>query len=320
MIVKVGLWLVAVFVALLGLVPLFDYPPSGVLVIASAYLISPISPLPSFFGKIAAERSGAVSQFSLKALAYVVPVVFFVTGVGFSAVNKPTKTIDATTANDAKTPAVPAAVPISIQKSAPETRAKPALRDKIADYIFTPYTKAQYPKSFAKFGARMPDVERARQAAAFLAATSEKCAKVDGSELSDASTKSNIKIFIDCTNPAQKYERFLFEESELKDKKGKFYTEKTATTGEKPATVADRAMSEEIALMVCRETVLKSAKFPSSVNFKTFGQNANTSKTSGETWVEVEFEAKNPLGGILLYKANCGFPIHGEPTFSISNR
>lgn len=204
-----------------------------------------------------------------------------------------------------------------------DSSAKPSasLRDKIDDYIFTPYTKSQYSKTFSKFGSRMGDVEKARQAAAFLAAASGKCTFVDMSEVSDASTRNNIKIFTDCRGlDLKKSERFRFEESELKDAKGRFITEKSASSVADIQTIEQRAFPQDAALTICRETVRKSAKFPSSVDFAAFGQVVNTSQASGETWVELDFEAKNGIGAMLPFKANCGFPIHGKPTFSVSNR
>lgn len=196
-----------------------------------------------------------------------------------------------------------------------------SLRDRIDDYVFTKYKKSQYPKSFAKFGSRMADVEKARQAAAFLALASDKCSRVEMSEVSDSSTRDNIKIFTDCYDDATKSsERFRFEESELKDGKKHFFSESTASSAVGVKTMMEQAFSQESAIAICRESVLKLSKFPSSVNFATFGQAVNTSQGSGETWVELEFEAKNGVGAELPYKASCSFPLHGEPTVSITNR
>ena len=204
---------------------------------------------------------------------------------------------------------------------APVVKPAASLRGKIADDVFTPYTRSQYGKTFAKFGSRMPDVEKARQAAAFLAAASDKCSRVEISEVSGASSRDNIQTFTDCWDEKnKKSERFRFDEAELKDKSGRFYSENSVATAGSSQTIQQRAFSKDAALTICRETVRKSAKFPSSVDFATFGQVVNTSQASGETWVELDFEAKNAIGAKLPYKANCGFPIHGKPTFSVSNR
>lgn len=82
----------------------------------------------------------------------------------------------------------------------------------------------------------------------------------------------------------------------------------------------EQSFSKEAALTICQESVRKSAQFPSSVDFSLFGQAVNTSQGTGETWVELEFEAKNGMGAMLPYKANCSFPLHGEPTINITNR
>jgi hypothetical protein len=189
----------------------------------------------------------------------------------------------------------------------------------IADDVFTPYTKNQYGKTFEKFGSRMPDVEKARQAAAFLAADSGKCTRVESSEVSGQSTRANIQTFTDCVNSKTKMnERFRFSEADLKDKNGKFFTETTVGKGQQALTVQERALSKDSALSLCKETTKRSAKFPSSVKF--FGHVANTSQGSGETWVEIDFEAKNDLGGQLPYKAYCNYPINGQPSFKVTNR
>jgi hypothetical protein len=189
------------------------------------------------------------------------------------------------------------------------------LRGKINDDIFVEYTKKLYPKSFEKYGSRMKDVEKARIAAAFLAASSQKCDKVYASELSDNGTRNNIQTFTDCSNN----ERFRFEESELKDGKGRFFTEKTVPSGA-VKTQAEQTFSQEAAMSICRESVRASAKFPSSVDFSMLGATVGTSKGSGTTWVELEFEAKNGFGLLLPYKANCSFPIHGKPTINVTER
>ena len=121
--------------------------------------------------------------------------------------------------------------------------AKPApvnLRSKISDEIFIKYTKKLYPKAFAEYGSRMKDIEKARIAAAFLAASSPKCDKVFESEYSDKGNRDNIQTFTDCING----ERFRFEESELKDEKGQFFTEKTFHGGD-VKTQAGRAFSQK---------------------------------------------------------------------------
>lgn len=199
--------------------------------------------------------------------------------------------------------------------------AEKSLKKKISNNVFLAYDQKQYPKTFSKFGSRMPEVERARQAAALVAASSRNCSFVDMSEVSDSSTKANIQIFTDCQGPTTgTSERFRFQESELKDKKGRFFTEATIQGAQEPLTVSQQAMPKDRAIAICKEAVTMSAKFPSSVDFSTFGATAKTSQGNGETSVELEFEAKNALGASLPYLANCGFPINGKPTLSVNPR
>ena len=191
----------------------------------------------------------------------------------------------------------------------------------IADDVFDPYTRSGYSKTFAKYGNRMPDVEKARQAAAFLAVSSGKCSWVEGSEVATDSSRENIQTFTDCKDKKTgQFERFRFQESELKDKNGRFFTENTVAASQKAQTIQEKAMSKDAAKDACRDMVKKSAKFPSSVDFATFSTVANTSVASGETWVEINFEAKNELGAKLPYKASCGFPINGKATLNVSKR
>lgn len=202
-----------------------------------------------------------------------------------------------------------------------EVKSPRPIREKISDWVFTKYTKSQYPKTFTKFGSRMPDVEKARQAGAFLAAKNDRCFYVDMSELSDSSTRTNIKIFTDCYDENKKFsERYRFEEVELKDSRGRFYTEETISSSGEVKTIMERAFPKDAALQICRESVRSSAQFPSSVDFSIFGQTASIPEGSGETWVELKFEAKNGMGAILPYKAVCTFPLVGKPTIEISRR
>jgi len=194
-------------------------------------------------------------------------------------------------------------------------------KDKIRASVLDPYTKEQYSKTFAKFGSRMPDVEKARKASALLAAKSDKCLRVEMSEISTlSSTRNDIHTFVDCRGANGQSERFRFAEADLKDKNGRFYTDETVKQVEKPATIKDQAVSHESALAMCKSSVTKNAKFPSSVEFSWLDQIVRTSDGSGETWVELPFEAKNALGGILPQKATCTFPINGKPTIKIENR
>ena len=194
-------------------------------------------------------------------------------------------------------------------------------KDKIGTSVLDSYTKAQFPKTFAKFGSRMSDVEKARKASALLAAKSDKCLKVEMSEVSDKSpSRNDIHTYVDCTGANGQNERFRFAEAELKDKQGKFFTVETITQAGKPATMTDQSLSHDAAISICKSSVASAAKFPSSVKFSWTEQIVRTSDASGETWVELPFEAKNSLGAMLPQKATCIFPITGKPTIKIENR
>lgn len=194
--------------------------------------------------------------------------------------------------------------------------------NKVSDSALTPYTKDLYPKLFAQFAERMPDVERAKVASVYLAASSDKCARVWGVDVSSQSTKNNIKTFVDCDKPNGESgsERFRFSESELKDQNGKFFTKNTVPSASKAKTMGEKGISEDDAVMACREMTRVSAKFPSSVNFSTLNTLAGKSSGSGETWVNLELTAKNESGVDLPYKSECRFPIDGAPKVDVYRR
>ena len=75
----------------------------------------------------------------------------------------------------------------SSKASAP--KAKPH-KAEISSYALTPYTPDQYPKTFAKFGSRMDELEAYRRKAAETAARNPQCKQVDGSELSSIKAPS----------------------------------------------------------------------------------------------------------------------------------
>jgi hypothetical protein len=194
--------------------------------------------------------------------------------------------------------------------------------EKVSDSVLMPYTKDQYPKVFAQFGERMPDVEKAKAASAYLAASSDKCARVWGVDVSSQSAKNNIKTFVDCDKPngEQGSERFIFSESELKDQNGKFLTKNTIPAKTQPKTMGDKGISENDAVAACRELTRASAKFPSSVNFSILNTLSGKSSGSGDTWVNLEFTAKNEVGADLPYKSECRFPIDGLPKVDFYRR
>lgn len=185
---------------------------------------------------------------------------------------------------------------------------------KIGINVLDPYTRKLDPKTFAKFGARMPDVEKARAAGAWLSAQSEKCQSVHTSEVSDKSTLNDIHIFVDCVGG----ERFRYQESELKDSAGRFYTFKSNPDASQSLSIADKAMPHSTAVNACKEKVRASAKFASTVKFE--DHVVRTSQNDGKTWVDLHFKAMNPIGAELPHIAHCVFPISGKNQFEISYR
>jgi len=81
----------------------------------------------------------------------------------------------------------------------------------------------------------------------------------------------------------------------------------------------DSAVSQDVALQVCRDSVRRSAKFPSSVDFDFLGSAAET-YSDGTTVAQLDFEAKNGFGNLIPQRAICRFPVTGDPSIKIGNR
>lgn len=201
--------------------------------------------------------------------------------------------------NDAP-PKPPAQAATPAAKAPPEPKG-PA---PISPSAFNKYTADQYPRTVKQWGAEgVKRIEAHERAAADLIATSPKCDEVAMIGLSEqrSSPPVNIVVFVDCTNG----ERFYVGPSDLKAA---------------PVAQSQKAVSQSAAFQSCRDAVRASAKFPSSVDFETFGQRSSTHPTTGNTVVELDFEAKNGLGNMIPQTARCIFPADGKPEITIANR
>lgn len=195
-------------------------------------------------------------------------------------------------------PAAQAAAPVA---KAPPKPKGPAPIDPSA---FNKYTVDQYPRTVKQWGAEgVKRIEAHERAAADLIATSPKCDEVSMIGLSEqrSSPPGNIVVFVDCSNG----ERFYVGPNDLKAA---------------PVAQSQKAVGHNAATQACREAVRASSKFPSSVDFNTLGQRASTQPTTGNTVVELDFEAKNGFGNLIPQTARCIFPADGKPEITILNR
>jgi len=170
--------------------------------------------------------------------------------------------------------------------------------------VFSDYDPQHYPKAFALWGeAGIERIRNHERLAAEHVASSESCEEVSmvGWSEQRSAPPSKLVVFVDCANG----ERFYVDESDLA----------------RPATSQSQlAMPERQALEFCRNAVRGEAKFPSTVEFKTFGSSAWSNQTTGRTVAEIDFEAKNELGAVLPYHAKCYFTPGQKRSIEITER
>ena len=177
------------------------------------------------------------------------------------------------------------------------TQPPPDPKSKVDPGIFEPYDKSQYPRLAKTLGKAWSRLQQAREAAALHVASNPKCDYVELAEAADRTTAKEIVFFVDCRNG----ERMYVAESNLK-------------SGSQTAFQSQNSVDRTAAMSACREGILKTAAFPSSVDIHVLtGTAFDTNKTTGNTRVRMDFTAKNALGAELSYTAICIFPGDGSP-------
>lgn len=163
---------------------------------------------------------------------------------------------------------------------------------KISSSATLPYTKSSYPKTFAKYGSRIAEIEQFRRKAAEMAADSGKCDFVYQSELSDfKSTLDHLYFWVDCKNGHRVY----LDEFEINQ---------NSTV----LTQADKAWDETKASNQCY-TLLKSYRLdegnvdPNSL-VKT---SVRTAPITHNVVVRMSFNAHDEYGMRKSYQAACYF-------------
>ena len=170
-------------------------------------------------------------------------------------------------------------------------RATQSTPPKIDEYVLTPYTRASWPKTFDKYGDRMPQLERFRRLAAEAAARNSECDKVIASEISDQGTYSSMQFFVDCEN----MKRFRFSESEL-------------TAGNAVAASEEsKAYSLSEATTLCRSLIENNVVHPSTLSVNLLDVGYQKFPSTGNVWTKINFKAKNSFGLELKYQAKCIF-------------
>ena len=87
--------------------------------------------------------------------------------------------------------------PISERPVAKKSKPKPKPhKARIPEYVLSPYTRSQYPSTFAKYGSRMAEVEAYRRKAAETAARNPKCKQVDVAEISPTRVSEQHELLV----------------------------------------------------------------------------------------------------------------------------
>ena len=191
------------------------------------------------------------------------------------------------------------------KKSAPKAEPHKA---EIKSWALTPYTQDQYPKTFAKYGSRIAEIEAYRRKAAEAAARNPECKQVDAAELSSMKGSLNdLHFWVDC-NMDTKMVRFRFSESEL-DRQVAAVTE------------TDKAFSKEQAGELCKGLIRESVNHPSTLGINGWDYGYKKFEPLANTKVWMNFKAKNGFGLELKYTATCTFqPGNPNGEIQISER
>lgn len=174
----------------------------------------------------------------------------------------------------------------------------------ISSSALSNYTREQYPKTFNVWGeSGVERIKALELVAVSKASESDRCDSVSYAGLSEqrSTPTTNIVVFADCDNG----ERFYVSEDSVSSK---------------PVAQSDKALSSAKAIEMCKSMILEKAKYPSSVDFGVFGSAASANKTTGNSVVTVDFQAKNDVGGVVSMSARCVLPEKGRPEIQLSNR
>lgn len=172
---------------------------------------------------------------------------------------------------------------------------------------YAPYTRKGFEKTFKKWGeAGMKRVNEYRKKAAFAAASSSSCDKVEYADLSDNRSlpPKKIVVFVDCANG----QRFYLDNDEL---------DKQASA----SSIADRTrgLKDSDLISSCETSIRQSLKFPSSFDKSWFSTNVYRAP-QGNVVVTFDFTAKNGFGMDLPQQARCVTDDRGTHPPEIYNR
>lgn len=176
--------------------------------------------------------------------------------------------------------------------------------DRIQPYALLPYTEQSYPKTVREFRSRLPEIEAYRRKIAEIALDSNKCDKVEMSELSTESSIRNLKFWVDCSNG----QRIYLTEQEIDSK---------AT----PLTQEDKSWDRSSATRACETAILDRALIPGTVRIHSLaGTSFYKAPLTHNVVMEVNFDAENAYGTKIPYSATCHFEPGKVGTIEIRMR
>ena len=177
---------------------------------------------------------------------------------------------------------------------------------KIDEWVTKPYDCGPngYPKTCAKFGNRLGELNSLRVVAANTAGRDKTCKEVVAAEVSGRSTYNNMEFFVDCEDINGAFKRFRFNESELRSGNAVAVSEE------------DKAFSKEQAGALCKELIKQSVTHPSTLGVNTFDYGYRKFPSLGNVKVYMDFKAKNSFDLELKYTATCTFQA-GNPNGEI---
>ncbi len=177
-------------------------------------------------------------------------------------------------------------------------------RGRISSYALSPYTPKGYPKTIAKYGLRLTEIEVFRKLAAYMALESGKCDFVEIAELSTSSTINALKFWVDCQNR----ERIYLTESEIRK-------------GSAIRTQAEKSWTKPTAISACKKAIKDRALIPSSADIhEIFGTSYYKAPTTHNVVLNMDFDVINALGNEIPYTAKCHFKPGEVGTIEIRYR
>lgn len=214
-----------------------------------------------------------------------------------------------TTTNSSKSSvADKASSPASSSTSVPSNEALEAVNEKIGADAVAPMDRENFPRFYQTLGrARFDEANALAIWAARAAAASESCERVSYVGQSDATTRSRLVWYVDCSND----ERFTITEDDARAAKGKL--DPQATAAEKgladrpvarPQSARWEGFDDAVAISQCDQLVSTVAINRGSVDFA-WRWDTERNPDTGIVTFQRDFDAQNAMGGTISSRYQC---------------